>query len=345
MFRAILALTIALPTMTSAANYSVQPLTVDGVPIYVLRDETRKTEVRIAPTIGDNAYEMTVNGKRVFWSPYENVGQFAAKPVHLGNPMLWPWANRIDGTTYWANGRKYALDTELGNVQPGPNNTPIHGLLVYTKYWQVEDAVANNEGAALTCKLEFYRYPELMKQFPFAHVIRMTYRLSNGALAVETSVENMANEPMPVSLGYHPYFQINDAPRDTWQVHLAAKEKLALSKRLIPTGEHMTNPYADPLGLQGQFLDDVFDSLVRDADGFARFWVQGKQERITVEYGPKYPVAVVYAPAGRNFICFEPMTGPTNAFNAAHDGWYKDLQSIAPGGRWSEVFRIVPSGF
>ena len=27
-------------------------------------------------------------------------------------------------------------------------------------------------------------------------------------------------------------------------------------------------------------------------------------------YGPKYPVAVVYSPNGRDFICFEPMTGP-----------------------------------
>jgi len=85
--------------------------------------------------------------------------------------------------------------------------------------------------------------------------------------------------------------------------------------------------------------------LKRDGDGYARFVVKGVKESITVEYGPKYTVAVVYAPKGRGFVCFEPMTGPTNAFNAAHDGWYTELQSIQPGGVWTETFRVVPAGF
>jgi aldose 1-epimerase len=73
--------------------------------------------------------------------------------------------------------------------------------------------------------------------------------------------------------------------------------------------------------------------------------VEGKKERITVTYGPKYPVAVVYAPPGREFICFEPMAAITNAFNLAHTGVYKELQSIAPGGQWKESFWVTPTGF
>jgi aldose 1-epimerase len=59
---------------------------------------------------------------------------------------------------------------------------------------------------------------------------------------------------------------------------------------------------------------------------------------------------VVWAPrppAGqeRNFICFEPMVGPTNAINMAHKGTFKELQTIAPGATWKESFWIKPSGF
>ena len=54
---------------------------------------------------------------------------------------------------------------------------------------------------------------------------------------------------------------------------------------------------------------------------------------------------MIYAPAGRNFICFEPMAGITNAINLAHKGVYKELQSIAPGGIWQESFWVKPSGF
>ena len=35
----------------------------------------------------------------------------------------------------------------------------------------------------------------------------------------------------------------------------------------------------------------------------------------------------------------------TNAINMAHQGQYKELQSIPPGGTWAESFWIRPSGF
>lgn len=344
MTRALLFLAFT-PLMTQAANYTIQKTMLDSVEVYILRDAARASEVRIAPSVGNNSYEMTVKGKRVFWSPYQSAGEFAAKPVNLGNPLLWPWANRIDGMSYYANGKKYTLNADLGNVRPGPANTPIHGLIMFSKLWSVVKSEAGDGGAAVTARLEFWRRPELMAQFPFAHNIEMTYRLKDGALEVETAIENLSVEALPVSLGYHPYFQINDAPRNEWRVHLPAREKMKLSDRLIPTGERAGNAYADPQPLAGIVLDDVFDGLQRDADGKARFWVEGKKERITVEYGPKYTVAVVYAPAGRGFICFEPMTAITNAFNAAQAGWYQGLQSVAPGQTWRESFRVVPSGY
>ena len=66
---------------------------------------------------------------------------------------------------------------------------------------------------------------------------------------------------------------------------------------------------------------------------------------MSVIYGPKCSVAVVFAPPGKGFICFEPMSAITNAFNLAQRGLYKELQSIPPGGMWRESFWIVPGGF
>jgi aldose 1-epimerase len=61
--------------------------------------------------------------------------------------------------------------------------------------------------------------------------------------------------------------------------------------------------------------------------------------------GRNFRAAVIYAPRGRNFICFEPMAGITNALNLAHRGVYKELQSIPPGEVWRESFWVKPSGF
>jgi aldose 1-epimerase len=47
---------------------------------------------------------------------------------------------------------------------------------------------------------------------------------------------------------------------------------------------------------------------------------------------------VVYAPKGQEYICFERMSAITNGFNLAHEGVYKDLQSVAAGQTWRESF-------
>ncbi len=334
-----------MPLMSDAANYSAQKATADGLEVVRLADSAHKTEVSIAPSFGNMAYEMKVNGKNILFLPVPTIGELKAKPALAGVPFLWPWANRIDGEAYWANGKKYLLNAELGNLRLDGNRKPIHGLLAFWPAWQVVKLEADAKSAHVTSRLDFSKYPDLMAQFPFAHSVEMTYRLANGTLEVETAIENRTAGPMPVAVGYHPYFQLHDAPRDQWKVHLAAREQYLLSNVLIPTGEHRPHTYADPQTLADGQLDDVFGGLVRASDGRAHFSVTGTREKISVIYGPKYTVAVVYAPRGKNFICFEPMAAITNAFNLAHQGVYRELQSVAAGGVWRESFWIQPEGF
>jgi aldose 1-epimerase len=340
-----LAVLALVPLMSSAATYTAERGNRDGIEIVRLTDPTHKTEVTVVPSFGNNSVEMKVNGKNVFWFPLTNLAELASKPPFAANPFLAPWANRLDHDGFYANGKHYALDANLKNYRTDPNKQPIHGLLAYAKEWKVVEVKADDSKAEVTSRLEFYRYPDYMAQFPFAHTIDMTYRLQDGILEVATSIENHAVEPMPLSVGYHPYFKLHDSPRDQWKVRVAARDHLMLSPQLVPTGETKPVQLVNPMPLDGTQLDDVFTGLVRGESGRAEFSVEGTKEKISVLYGPKYPVAVVYAPSGRDFICFEPMSGPTNAFNLQHAGKYKDLQTIAPGGRWRESFWIQPSGF
>ncbi len=338
--------TLLLAVLTARAQtYTASRLLVDGVEVIRLADAGREIEVLIAPTLGNNAYQMTVKGKNIFWAPYRSPGQLKAKPAQGGNPFLAPWASRLDQDAFYANGKKYLLNPELGNWRRDQNGKPIHGMLLYASEWEVTQVKADREGAETTSRLEFYRHPDLIAQFPFAHTLWMTHRLRDGMLEVETRVENHSRKAMPLAIGYHTYYQLQDAPRDEWRVHVAARERVALSPLLIPTGERQPLDLPDPVPLAVTQLDDVFTGLVRDGDGRATFWVQGRAQKISVLLGPKYQVAVVFAPKGRNFICFEPMTGVTNAFNLAHAGLYPELQKIPPGGLWKESFWIRPEGF
>lgn len=316
-----------------------------GTDVVVLSDRARQMEVRVVPSLGNMAYRYLVHGKNILWFPFSSPEELRTRPALCGVPLLAPWANRIDGDAYWVEGRQYRLNPALGNLRRDGNQRPIHGLLNFSPAWVLTDAGANADSAYATSRLEFWRYPEMMAQFPFAHEVTMTYRLGGGALQVETSIVNHSATGMPVAIGYHPYFQLHDAPRDEWTVHLAARERWVLDGFLIPTGRCEAVPWADPHPLRGGALDDVFGGLMADADGATRFWVCGDRQKITVAYGPKYRVAVVYAPEGKGFICFEPMSAVTNAFNLAHVNAYRELQNIPAGGRWSESFWITPEGF
>jgi aldose 1-epimerase len=311
-----------------------------------LEDAKSQTVVSVMPSRGNNAFDMKVKGKNVLQFPFASAAEFKSRGSLSGVPFLAPWANRLDETAFYANGKKYTFNLGLGNVR-GP--IPIHGF-VTTAAWDVVEVKADQASAWVTSRLEFYRQPDWMAQFPFAHTIEMTYRLKDGTLEVAVKLNNMSAAPMPVAIGFHPYFQVNDAPRDDWTFSIGAKTHWVANQN-IPTGETqpiekvVPNPKGGPL--KGMKLDDLFGDLIRDASGKATMWLQGKSERVEVAFGPNYKAAVVWFPAGptQNFICFEPMAGITDAMNLAPKGLYKELQYIPPGQSWQESFWIKPSGF
>jgi aldose 1-epimerase len=340
------AVLLALSFVALAQDYKVERTTDHGIPVVRLADPEHGVEVAIVPSVGNTAYEMNVHGKNILYFPYNDVSEFEKNPQLSGIPFLAPWGNRLDEQAFWANGKKYAFDMDLGNVK-GAN--PIHGLLSSSPYWQVVSVVGDKRSARTTSRLEFWRYPELMAQWPFAHEYEMTYTLKDGMLEVRISVTNLSSDPMPVAIGFHPYYRIPDVARDEWTGHIPARRRVVADNRLIPTGEYRAMDIPEKFPLRGRTLDDGFIDLQRDADGRAVFSIESGTKKVETLFGPKYPVAIVWEPnepngQPRQFICFEPMSGITSAMNLAHQGKYPDLQTIPPGGKWSESFWIRATG-
>jgi aldose 1-epimerase len=323
-------------------RYAVQR---DGDVVHLV-DTGTDTRVSIAPSIGNIAFRMIVKGHDILRWPHADMAGFKSNPNMTGIPFMGPWINRLDEQAFYANGKRYAFDMSLGNVR---GTIPIHGFLTGTSEWRVVSVDATAAYATVASRLEFYRQPSWMKQWPFAHTVHMSYTLSNGALVVETFLENMSTEPMPVSIGFHPYFQLTDSRRDDWTIGLDARRHWKLGADKLPTGEtepvEQLFPNPQAIALRDVDLDDVFSEAPRSATGRTSLWVKGKSQQITVEFGPRYRAAVIWAPKGREFICFEPMAAITNGLNLAHKGTYKELQSIPPGRTWSETFSISAQGF
>jgi aldose 1-epimerase len=350
---------LALSLVPSAmAQFSA---TRDGEIVH-LEDSARQIRISIVPSVGNVAFEMRVKGENVLRFPYADIAEFRSRPGLSGIPFLGPWANRLDEQAFYANGKKYAFNMNLGNVR---GDHPIHGFLSFNDKWKVTEVKADGKAAWVTSRLEFYPEPSWMAQFPFAHTLEMTYRLEAGVLEVKLRLQNLSSEAMPVAIGFHPYYQLTDSPREDWTISLGARKQWLLNNDKIPTGETapIEKMFSDPnrIALKDYDLDHVFGDLTRDANGRALMKVKGKSQQLDILFGPKYNTAVVFSPRPRvraadagtapglpqnpNFVCFEPMAGITDAMNLAHRGLYHDLQMLAPGQVWEESFWIRPSGF
>ena len=342
----VLASLVALCLVTAAPAAARRYSASREGDVVQLTDAVTATSVSIMPSVGNIAFDMTVKGQRVLRFPHKDLAAFKASPNATGVPFMGPWINRLDEQAFYANGRRYPFDMALGNIR---GTIPIHGFVTTTDQWRVVSVNASGDAASVTSRLEFYRQPAWMKQWPFAHTIEITHRLKDGTLEVSTTVTNVSTDPMPLSIGFHPYFQLTDSMRDDWTISVGAKTRWTLAANKLPTGETepierlFPNPSAAPL--REYDLDDVFSDLVRDAQGRATMSLKGKTQQLDVLIGPRYRAAVIYAPRPQNFICFEPMVGITNAINLAQKGVYKELESLAPGAVWKESFWIRPRGF
>ena len=347
LFLAMLA-TGALPAASRqaspAAIYSARQIGS----VVELNDNRNNTSVSILPTLGNLAVEMKVKGHNVLRFPFKSAAEYKGGSGSIGIPFLAPWADKLDEQAFYANGTRYAFDMGLGNVR----GAPMHGFLTSAPDWAVVEARADGQSAWVTSRLDFFKHPSWMRQFPFAHTIEMTHRIRDGVLEVDTRIDNLSVEPMPVAVGFHPFFQLTDSPRNEWTISVAARTHWPVSEAKMPTG--VTQPiekfFANPAAVQLApiELDDVFSDLVRDSSGEATMSVTGRTQRLDVILGANYRAVVIYAPKpapGQNFICIEPVAAIINALNLAHKGVYKELQSIAPGGYWQERFRVRPSGF
>ena len=261
-----------------------------------LADATEQMNVSVIWSMS-NAWRIQVKGKDLVRTG-ATLADFQARPGLNGMPILAPFANRLDETAFYANGKKYNFDLEQGNVR-GP--IPSTGFVNGSKAWQIVEFKADQKSAWVTCKLDFYKNPQYMKQFPFAHTITMTYRVSDGALEVHTRLDNLSNEPMPVVIGYHPIFELPDGNRDDWTVSVDAKTHWIEIPQRLPTGE--TQPIesffnADRQAIQLKnygLIDDVFTDLVRDAQGRATMTLKYNGKELQAILGPKYRTVLLWS--------------------------------------------------
>ena len=251
---------------------------------------------------------------------------YAEQGKTMGIPLLYPWANRLARFGYSAAGREVVLSEDDARTPRDSAGLPIHGVMPGLLHWEPGDSGAADTIAA---RLE-WRSDALLELFPFVHEVHCEATVGRGELTMTITVTADTGDRVPVSFGYHPYTRVPGAGRDEWQVGLGATSRLVLDDHSIPTGERAPLD-RDRFSLAGVSLDDAFEASSEPAV----FVATAGEARLTVEFLGGYGYAQVFAPPGQEFICFEPMTAPTNALGSG-DG----LTVVPPGETYVARFRI-----
>ena len=260
-----------------------------------------------------------------------------------GNPILFPFPNRVRGGTYAFEGVTHHLD-----VNEGSRGNHIHGL-VNRRPWRTEATGADDtRGAWHRASFDLRADPEIQRQYPFGAVISVTTSLRDGVLVQETEVRNHGDGRMPMGYGIHPWFPValDGAPREASRVRVPGAAIWELD-HLVPTGrtlpvEGTSLDLREWPEIASRELDHVYTAVERRADGWTEAGVvfPGPGLRLLVEASPEFREWVIFAPPGRPVVCLEPYSGTTNAVNLQAEGVDAGLVVLDPGGTWTGEVRF-----
>jgi galactose mutarotase-like enzyme len=293
-----------------------------------LCDERSGLEASFVPHAGMLCCSLRHHGAELL-AQNDGVGAYARDGSTMGIPLLYPWANRLAGFDYGVAGRTVELPSDPGLIALDEHGLPIHGVIGGRLAWELARA-SGPPAHSLTARLSWSESrPELFEVFPFRHDLRYDARLGGGRLEVQITVHACGGDPVPVAFGFHPYLSLAGAARERWLIELPAMRHLVLDEKQIPLGPGQAHD-AQRFELAAREFDDGFDA-VNDPASFSA--TAGR--RIALEFLQGYPCAQVFAPRASQFICFEPMTAPTNALRSG-----SGLPLLQPGESYHSRFRV-----
>jgi aldose 1-epimerase len=227
---------------------------------------------------------------------------------------LIPYPNRIAHGHINLDGRHWTLPRNLGN-----HPHPLHGT-GWKRAWQVT--------AQLPAGIDLALRHEADVQWPWAFEARQQIRIVADAIRFELVARNLATEPAPLGVGFHPAFAACAATRLAAQLEgVWTIDADSLPATLAPASQVLPElPGAVPV-LREKLVDHCFTGWSREL-AIANSGTDGDMA-ITLSASPAMQFLQLYMPPGRRWFCAEPMSQMPDAINRR--GAETGLRFLAPG--------------
>jgi len=286
--------------------------------------------VVVAPKIGGAIAAFTWRGHDVL-RPASDDALAAGDVRGLACYPLVPYSNRIAQARLAYAGHEHALSRNFGE-----HPHAIHGV-----GWQRACSVVRRNAPAVRLALAHEAHGESERAWPWPfHATQAldlaTHEDGSATLQATLTLQSRADEPFPFGLGWHPYFH---KAADT-QLRFRAASVWRNGPTQLPVACGPIPPawrFDASRPLEGIVLDNVFNGWEGPAEV-----VHPRAARVALDADRACSRLVVYAPEDRDFVCLEPVTHETDAFNRAALGAVDTgMRVLAPGEAFSCTMRLA----
>jgi aldose 1-epimerase len=228
----------------------------------------------VLPRDGGRLGSVTIGGRELL------VPGDPRDPISWGSYPMAPWAGRV-------NLGRFSFDSRTHQLPITMPPHAIHGV-VYDRPWSIE----GDDTIGI----------DLDERWPFRGRVAQRFALDEDGLEVTMTVT--ADEPMPVVIGWHPWFRrLLAEGSEPVSLAFRAATMLVRGPDGIPTGERVT-PTAGP-------WDDAFTDL-------AAAPVLEWPGQLRLSISSTCPWWVVYS-MPEHAICVEPQSGPPDGLGSTSD--------------------------
>ena len=268
----------------------------------------------------------------------------------MGGALLFPFANRIVGpvsfdektsqhivTATW-HGRSVPVIANWHGKKNGAQWCAMHGQMLAA---QANDlSVTSDPGTAEATAV--YQLPADGHWFS-DNKVKVNVALDRDTVTVTLTATNTGDRPEPVSVGWHPYFELPSGSRANARLHIPSDTRVEVNNYddVFPTGKLLPvlgTPYdftaQEGAPLPDQLVDDSFVNLKRDAQGYAVAAIRDLGAnygmRITA-MSPHVRAMQAYSPVDKSFIALEPQFNYNDPFGKEWHGVDTGMVTLAPG--------------
>lgn len=239
-------------------------------------------------------------------------------------PICFPIVGNLKDNTYTYEGNSYQM--------------PKHGIVRYTPF----EIGAKSPDA---CELHIRTNEELFKSYPFQFLLSITFSVTESGLRVDYAVLNEDTKPIPISVGYHPAFNIDiqNYKYSDYEIVFSEGEDLDLywlQNGLMELREsnYLQNRHTIQLS-KSTFDDDalIFKNIRSKKIRLSR---KGSDWKIDVLTGGA-PHLGIWAKPAAPFVCIEPWYTHTDEPGLSGEIFDKPgMMALEPGATFNSYYEI-----